>query len=55
MKTDEDVIRHPVHREHFAAQIPYDPGDVFVNLFLMRLGNARLPAFNREDKLNDYL
>jgi len=57
MKTDEDVnmIRHPAHREHFAAQIPYDPGDVFVNLFLMRLGNERLPAFNREDKLNDYL
>src|SRR5215471_782063 len=57
METDEDVnmIWHPVHRQHFAALILYDPSDVFVNLFLMTWDNERLPAFNGEDKLNDYL
>src|SRR5215813_13683201 len=57
MQTNQDmqVVWQPVDREHSAALILYNAGDVFVDLFLMSRGNEGLPAFNGENELDDYL
>src|SRR6516162_5764451 len=57
MQTNQDmqVVWHAVDREHSAALILYNAGDVFVDLFLISSGNEGLPAFNGENELDDYL
>src|SRR5215469_9417527 len=54
MQTNQDmqVVWHAVDRKHSAALIPYNAGDVFVDLFLMSWGNEGLFGFNGENELD---
>ena len=46
------MIGHAVYRDQFIAVVPDDPGDVFVNLFLVFAANQGQTTADREDGLN---